>query len=218
MSGIGLFLVCAAYAAIGARVLRQAARERATLFDADVTLHDRAIFERAVFLLLVPPGVLLHEAGHALATWQVGGTVVGWEWYLFSGHVRYVGDLAALEDWWISLAGNLVSVGIGVAAAALLALPLRPAPFYVVLAFARIQLVYALVGYPLLSLGTGWGDWTTIYSRAGGAWAVAVAAAHAVSLVALWRIGRSERYAAWVARRLGEKEARAATTARLPLG
>ncbi|RIL09825.1 hypothetical protein DCC79_09885 [bacterium] len=205
MSGVALLAVCAAYAAIAARTLRPVVRDRASLFDADVTLHDRAVFERVVFLVGVPPGVLLHELGHAAATWQVGGTVVGWAWYLFAGHVRYTGALTPLQDWWIALAGNLVSIGLGFVAAACLALPLRPAWFYLTLAFARVQLVYALVGYPLLSLGAGWGDWTTIYSRQGGPWAMAMALAHAAALAALWRIGRSERYAAWMARRLGER-------------
>src|SRR5688572_25246786 len=74
-----------------------------------------------ILLLLIPIGVLLHELGHALATWQVGGQVREFQWRVFWGYIVPEGSFSPTEDWWISLSGNLVSVALG-----LLAIPLVP--------------------------------------------------------------------------------------------
>jgi len=190
-----------AAAVISAQTLRQVVRERAALFDAWVSPHDAMLLDRAAVFFLVPIGVLLHEVGHALATWQVGGEVLALRWYLFYGYVVPWGDFTALEGWWISLSGNVVSLALGLAALALLRLPMSPPWFYLTLAFGRVQTVYALVVYPLIGLAGRWGDFVTIYSAQGGVWAYVTALVHVVLLAGLWLAGRSPRVRAWLASR-----------------
>jgi len=190
-----------AAAVISVQTLRQVYRERAMLFDAWVSPHDAMVLDRAAVFLFVPIGVLLHEIGHALATWQVGGEVLELRWYLFYGHVVPWGHFTALEGWWISLSGNVVSAALGLAALALLRLPMSPPWFYLTLTFGRVQTVYALVVYPLIGLGGRWGDFVTIYSAQGGIWAYVTALVHVALLAGLWLAGRSRRVRAWLVAR-----------------
>jgi len=71
------------YTWISFQTLGRLWRRRATLFDDEVTPGDRAFFDRSAFFLLIPLGVLLHEVGHAAATWQVGGQVDTFRWFVF---------------------------------------------------------------------------------------------------------------------------------------
>ena len=113
--------------------------------------------------ILIPIGVLFHEIGHSLATWQVGGTVETFQWRLFWGFIIPSGDFSPVESWWISFSGNLVSILLG----------LLPIPFIlqirrriiseIVYSFACIQSIYALIYYPVFSFATGGGDWLKIY-------------------------------------------------------
>ena len=123
----------------------------------------------AGFFLCIPIGVFLHELGHAVATWSVGGEVAQLSWRVYWGFVVPVGAFTALEAWWISLSGNLVSVLVGVVLLWIAARDwhLRPAVGYLLFAAGELQVIWALIGYPLLTAG-GYGvygssDWRTIY-------------------------------------------------------
>src|SRR5215218_1951435 len=112
-------LIALLYLVLGIRPVVSAWRERRSLFDNEVTPCDRYLLSQLAFYVLVPPGVLLHEFAHAVATWQVGGEVVGFHYALFYGYVIPVGNFTPLQEWWIALSGNLVSIVYG-----LLAIPL----------------------------------------------------------------------------------------------
>ena len=73
------------YAWISLKTGREFFKRRKTLFDEKLTLGERALLDRGSFFLLIPLSVLLHELGHAMATWQVGGTVARFRWFMFWG-------------------------------------------------------------------------------------------------------------------------------------
>ena len=120
---------------------------------------------QAAFFLFIPFAVFLHELGHALATWTAGGEVVRFGWRVYWGFVISEGRFTAAQDWWIALSGNLVSVmlGLGFLAAGFLGKRLLPSVRYLLLQAGVIQLVFALVAYPLITFAGLEGDWKTIY-------------------------------------------------------
>ena len=155
-----------------------------------VAPRDRQVTWAVGFFLVIAVGVFLHELGHALATWSVGGQVQQLSWRVYWGFVVPAGDFAPLEGWWISLAGNLVGFLLGVA---LLALAprwgrVRPALGRVLLVAGQLEIVFTLIVYPLMTLGGYFAsDWRTIYDF--GATPVAstlTLAVHVGLLVALW--------------------------------
>ncbi|MDI3340926.1 MAG: hypothetical protein QJR03_10390 [Sphaerobacter sp.] len=187
---------------VSIRTLVTTVRQRATLFDAAFTRADRQqLAEVAVFLLL-PISVLLHEVGHAVAVRAFGGEITGFGYYFFFGYVAHRGFYTAADLFWIALAGNLVSVVLGLAAIALVVLrPLRPPVNYLLLMFGAIDLANSLVFYPLLDFaGNLVGDWSQIYTRDTPVLSGVTGVIHAgllLAAVVAWRSDRVRRlYAA----------------------
>ncbi|MCC7359691.1 MAG: tetratricopeptide repeat protein [Anaerolineales bacterium] len=172
-------------------------------WDADVTRADRALANQAAFFLLIPLGVFLHEAGHALATWSVGGTVVDFQWRVFWGYILPAGNFTPLQDWWISLSGNLVSIALGLLPLPLLLVVRRGIWAEILESFARQQLLYALLWYPAFTF-FGFGDWVTIYNFRIVPWAELMLVFHVALLAGLFFLDRS-RWA--VEHRLGRNPA-----------
>ena len=166
-------------------------------WDETVTQAERSLAGQIAFFILIPLGVFLHEAGHAVATWQVGGQVVDFQWRVFWGYVIPLGDFTPLEDWWISLAGPLVSLIVGLLPIPLITRVRQRIAGELLYSFAKQQILYSTVWYPVLSaFGIG-GDWIAIYNFAIAPWAYIVAATHAALLFGLWRLDRSVRAAEW---------------------
>lgn len=184
------------YAFLGVRALWTLAKNWRAFTDADLTASDRRLASDIAFFVFIPIGVFLHELGHVLATLQVGGQVVEFHYALFYGYVVPRGNFTPLQDWWIALSGNLVSVVFGFVPLALLPLTQKAWIKYTLLALARIQLGWALVGYPLLTLAGFHGDWLTIYDTS---WwlTIPLGIAHASLVLALWRIDRSAFVKRW---------------------
>ncbi|MEM7761321.1 MAG: hypothetical protein AAF298_24810, partial [Cyanobacteria bacterium P01_A01_bin.40] len=86
---------------ISVATLGQLAQNWSKFWDDKVTLADQQLAQQIAIFVLVPLGVLLHEIGHSLATWQVGGTVETFRWYFFSGYIIPSGDFNLAEYWWI---------------------------------------------------------------------------------------------------------------------
>jgi tetratricopeptide (TPR) repeat protein len=129
-----------------------------------VTADDQSLAQRLALFVGVPLGVLLHELGHSLATWQLGGTVETFQWRFMWGYIIPSGDFSPAGMWWIAFSGNLVSILLGLLP--LLWLPRIRQRFRaeIVYNFICVQLAYALVAYPLLSLLSRQGDWAYIYN------------------------------------------------------
>ena len=165
---MGLFdLLSLFYAFLGVRAVWTLIQNWKSFTDNELTPADRRLASEISFFLFVPIGVFLHELGHAAATYQFGGTIDwfggGFHYALFYGYVIPKGQFTVLQDWWISLAGNLVSVVYGFAPLFFLRFTNKGWIKYTILAFARFQLGWSLVGYPLLTLAGFEGDWQTIY-------------------------------------------------------
>lgn len=164
-------------------------RNWGSLWDDDITSADRLLAAQIGVFLLPPVVVLLHELGHAVAAWLVGARVVGFSYRLFEGSVTVVGFTTSAEGWFIALAGNLVSVaaGLGLLVVGAMATRLRRSLRYVLIIGGMVELVFALVAYPLISLTSSFGDWVVVYDFSvtpGLSWATA--AVHVALLFGLW--------------------------------
>ena len=165
-------------------------RARRTFLDRDLSAADKRLATQAAVFLVPPIVVLIHELGHVGAVASVGARVVSFRYGFFEGAVGVAGDLSQVQAWWVSLSGNLAGAltGLALAGAGMAWDRLRPGPRYVLILGGTLQVGYALIGYPLLSLSTDWGDWVTIYdfgATPGLSWATAVV--HAAVLAVLWR-------------------------------
>jgi tetratricopeptide (TPR) repeat protein len=163
------------------------------------------------FYVFIPLGVFLHEGGHALATWSVGGQVVDFQWRVFWGYIVPAGSFTPLQDWWIALAGNLVSIALGLLPLPLLLFIRRGIWAEILESFARQQSLYALLWYPAFTF-FGFGDWVTIYNFSIAPWAEIFLVIHLALLAGLYWLDHS-RWA--VERRLGRNPAALATKRQL---
>lgn len=164
----GFGLISLIYVFAGIRFAREFWPVRREVFDKRFTPRDRALVAQAAFFFLLPVSVALHELGHAIAIWLFGGRVVDFGYYFFAGYVSYdPRGFTETQQTWIAFAGTLVNVILIAIAVGLIFLkrpPLRPAFNELLLQFALISGINALVLYPLLDLATGLnGDWSQMY-------------------------------------------------------
>ncbi len=189
------------YVFAGARSIWTAWQKRKGLTDAELTGFDRRMLDQLAFFLLIPIGVFLHELGHALATIQLGGTVDwlggGFHYALFWGYVEPIGRFSLLGFWWIALSGNLVSIAYGLLALPLLRLARANWQKYFWLSFARTQLGWALVGYPLITLLGFEGDWKTIHNPSTWIVGLPFGIFHLLLVLALFLWNRSASVQHW---------------------
>lgn len=196
MWGLLFTLISLVYTVQAVRVAYTLVRTWRQFWDDNFTPEEQRLAQQVGFFLIIPFGVLLHEFGHAVATWMVGGQVAKLRWFLFWGYVVPVGHFTPAQDWWIALSGNLVSVLFGFA---LLALGYwgrgwRRVLRYVLLDTGYFQTMYALVGYPLLSFIGFVGDWVIIYDfKRTPTLSALTGIVHLVVLLAVWAWWRSPR-------------------------
>jgi hypothetical protein len=156
------------YAVIGVRVIYQLVTGGKAVWDRNFTGSDRALVGQAAFFIMVPISVALHELGHAVAIWSMGGEVVDFGYYGFAGYVSYYpGEFSAVQQTIVSAAGSLVNLLLCVLAFAVVFLwkpPLRAAFNELLLQFAFLSGLNAFVVYPLLDVASGMnGDWRQMY-------------------------------------------------------
>ena len=163
----GFILLSLFYAVIGVQVVGQIVTHRREIFDLRFTEADRALVQQAAFFVLVPISVALHELGHAVLIWSFGGQVIDFGYYVFAGFVSYREPFTDSQRILVALAGTLVNVILAGAAIAVVILrrrPLRAAYNELLLQFAILSTVNALIFYPLLDLVSGLnGDWHQMY-------------------------------------------------------
>lgn len=138
-------------------------REWGDLNQEPLTQHKKHLAEQASFFVAVPVGVLLHELGHALATWLFGGQVVEFGYRVFWGYVVPQGVFSPAQDWFISLAGTLGSLLFGLGLWGVLRHHRASTLRYFGLRAFRFQVYFALIYYPVFTLFLPIGDWRTIY-------------------------------------------------------
>lgn len=153
------------------------------------------LVEAAAFLLAVPPGVIVHEFGHALATWLFGGQIVDVGFGLYWGYVVPAGTFTPAQDWFISLAGTLGTLLYGLALWLLLRGNTSSTLNYFGLRAFRFQLYYGLIYYPVFTLLTVIGDWRTIYDfQATPLLSGATVVVHLILLGLFWWADRRGRF------------------------
>lgn len=172
-------------------------RHWATFWDDDVTGEDKPRAYRVVFFLFIPVGVLLHEFGHAVAVWGMGGRVVEFNWSLLSGYVVPDRTFGPLGTWWLYFSGNLVSILLALVGLVVAVVARRPMVKFLGFAFFTMEWFFSLVGYPLLSLGSQDGDWMGIYGLPPLPLKVTLAAAHIVLIALGYVFLRSMRVRRW---------------------
>lgn len=156
------------YAVIGVRVIARLVRSGRAVWDSGFSPSDRALVDEAAFFVLIPVSVALHELGHAVAIWTLGGEVVDFGYYGFAGFVSYVPfGFTATEQTIIAAAGSIVNLVLCLAAIGVVLLAGRRmrAPFNELLVqFAVLSGFNAFVVYPVLDLASGLnGDWRQMY-------------------------------------------------------
>ncbi|BAZ05763.1 M50 family metallopeptidase [Calothrix sp. NIES-3974] len=169
-----------------------------SFWDGQVTVKDRFLLQRVAVFILVPVGVFFHEVGHAIATWQVGGTVVEFSWRVFWGYVIARGDFLPAQSWWIAFSGNLVSILLGFLALLGIFWVKTDIGKELLYTFGIVQLVFSLVIYPLFSFSGFEGDWLTIYDFQIQPYAQITLVIHAIILLLLWWLTKKQlllRYA-----------------------
>src|ERR1051326_1607471 len=180
------------YALRSLQVLGRLFKNWNAFWDDEVSADDQALANNLAFYVLIPLGVFLHEAGHALATWQVGGQVVEFQWRVFWGFVVPAGIFTPVQAWWIAFSGPLVSIVIGLIPLPFLLRVRRGVWSELLYAYVKHELFYALVWYPILSfIGFG-GDWIKIYDFSIAPFAQITLAVHLILVSGLWLLNRSQ--------------------------
>lgn len=137
-------------------------------WDADFTAEDRRLASQSAIFVVPPLVVLVHELGHVVGAWIVGGRVLGFHYGLIEGSVQLAGGLSSAAGWFVALAGNLAGglLGLAMAVAGQRATRLPRPLRHVLILGGLIEAGFHLVMYPLLSLSAGFGDWKIIYDFA----------------------------------------------------
>lgn len=176
LGGFGLLSIF--YLFLGVRFLLQFLPRRKEIFDNNFTPYDRSMLGQAAFFLLLPISVALHELGHAIAIWAMGGKVLGFGFYFFSGYVSYdPRGFSDVQRTLIAFAGTFVNLLLIVLALAVVfgkKPPLRAPWNELLLQFVFISGINALLFYPAMDVLSGMsGDWTQMY-QSGVPWLTAI--------------------------------------------
>ncbi|NIT14698.1 MAG: hypothetical protein GTN99_10780 [Candidatus Dadabacteria bacterium] len=182
-------LISIFYCIVAIGVIRRLVKNWNTFWDDVITPFDTRLVTEVAFFLLIPFGVLLHELGHAVAVWHFGGTVVDFEWRIYWGYVRPAGNFTDVQDWWISFSGNFVSVVVGIIPLFLISKVAKPIIKELLYYFAKLELIFSLIFYPLFSFVGFIGDWVRIYDFSIRPYAQITLTLHIVLLFTLWKMG-----------------------------
>lgn len=189
--GFGPFaLLSLVYAVIGVRFIFQLTKVWRPTFDTRFTQSDRYMVDQAAFFLLVPVAVALHELGHAVAVWTLGGDVTDFGFFVFAGYVSYRAPFTDAEQILVAAAGPAINVVLSLGAMGFVLAkrpPLRSAFNELLIQFAFLSGANALIFYPLLDFATGLnGDWNQIYFGDAPALSIAILIVHAGILALGW--------------------------------
>lgn len=171
------------------------AKHRQSFWDRTITFDDYILAQQVAFFLCIPTAVLIHELGHVLATWQVGGQVLEFQWRGFWGYIVPYGTFSQLEFWWIALAGNLASLVLAIAALLVGWTIQRHILGQVLTSFALLEFIFSMVLYPLMSFAIPdfTGDWVRIYQFSVAPYAQIVLIVHLMAIAIFSKLQRPIR-------------------------
>ncbi|MGC4107687.1 MAG: site-2 protease family protein [Thermomicrobiales bacterium] len=197
-------LISLFYAAVGIRIVVQIVQRRREIFDRSFTQYDRSMVDQAAFFILVPISVALHELGHAVTIWGLGGQVVDFGFYGFAGYVSfYPSEFTPSQRILIAAAGsivNLILILIALAVVFLKKPPLRAAYNELLLQFAFISGINAFIFYPILDVVSNFnGDWRQMYDGGVPMLSIAIGIIHITILAGGFWLYRSPRMKARMA-------------------
>ncbi len=166
-------------------------RDRQRLSAEPLTREQMRVVEEAAFFLAIPPGVAVHEFGHALAVWLFGGEVVEFGYRVFWGYVLPRGTFTLAQSWGIAIAGTIGTLLYGLALWGLLRRRHTSSLRFFGLRALRLHIFYALIYYPIFSAMGLFGDWVTIYNfQATPLLSGGTAVVHAGILLLYWQLSR----------------------------
>ena len=181
-------LISVFYLIVSIGVIREIIKTRKSLLDDIITPRDRRIVTQAAFFFLIPPGVLLHELGHSFTTLLFGGKVAEFHWMIYWGYIVPKGNFTPLQNWWISLSGNLVSVIYGLIPLIFLGKIKKPIVKELIRSFIKLEIIFSLICYPLFSFVLV-GDWVEIYNFSIKPYSQITLVIHLLLLFVLWKSG-----------------------------
>lgn len=197
-------LISLFYAVVGIRIVVQVVQRRREIFDTTFTPFDRSMVDQAAFFILVPVSVALHELGHAVTVWALGGQVVDFGFYGFAGYVSfYPSEFTPAQRILIAAAGsivNLILILIALAVVFFRKPPMRAAYNELLLQFAFISGINAFIFYPILDVVADFnGDWRQMYDGGVPALSIAIGVVHLAILAGGYWLYRSPRMKARMA-------------------
>ena len=136
---------------------------RKKLFKEPLKPFQQNLAHQAAFYLSIPPGVFIHECAHALAIILLGEEVKEFHYGIFYGYVVHRTFANPWHNWITAIAGTVGSLLFALTAWFIMIQFKALFWQYLARQILSINLVYALVYYPLFTLFTGTGDWRTIY-------------------------------------------------------
>lgn len=195
-----IFDVIAIIYALGAlRLALTLVRKPRLFWRLPLTRRTASLPSEIAFLLVHPLVVPIHELGHAIAVWALGGTVNEFPWRVFWGYVRWTGNPTALEGWWVSASGPLAEAAVGclLLLAGIRLTKLKPMIRAILLRAGTLELAFTFIGYPVLSYAGLGGDWLVIFDldRTPVPSALAIGVVALVALALYWGNKRIEMIA-----------------------
>jgi tetratricopeptide (TPR) repeat protein len=162
--GTAFNVISLVYAGVAVLTLVRLLRRGRAVFGAPLRPDDARLLSAAAFYLLTPLAVALHEMGHAVLVYALGGRIVDVHFLLYWGYVVPDRSFGPYGDLAVALAGNLVTLALGLGAAWLeLRRPSKAAVNLIFARLAEIQLSMVLVFYPIMCLIGFGGDFLLIY-------------------------------------------------------
>lgn len=158
---------------------------------APLTAWKKSAAQQMAFYVAIPISIFIHELGHALFVKLFGGDVLAFGFFFFWGFVQPDRAFPPTEDWIIAVSGTWGNLIFAAVAFLWLGKNKSATLRYFARQTVASQIVFALIYYPIFTLGFGFGDWRTIYDFSqtpilSGGWAVF----HAVVLLAYWLLRR----------------------------
>ncbi len=165
-------------------------RQRWTEFvAAPLTRWKQQASREMAFYVAIPISIFLHELGHAIVVWALGGSVVAFGYFFFWGFVLPDRSFLPTQEWVLSAAGTWGNLLFAAVVWIWLRRHKSPTLRYFAKQTLSSQIVYALIYYPIFTGIFGFGDWRTIYDFTttpllAGGWAVL----HVSMLLGYWQL------------------------------
>jgi hypothetical protein len=193
--GTAFNLLSVLYTGVALLTLARLVSRRDSILQEPLRGDNARLLSAAAFYLLTPIAVALHELGHAALVYALGGRIVDVHFMLYWGYVVPSESFGPYGDFAVALAGNLVTLCIGLSSAWFeLKRPRRAAINLLLARVAEIQLSMVLVFYPLMCLGFS-GDFVLIYRPEIWPVSLPLLVAHLGFLGWLWWARRGDLYA-----------------------